>query len=144
MKLLPNEEKLITSNNDKVNLTNHRIQMRDSVWGKSYTISIFLEDISSIEIKYKSILWLLILGSLCLLSEVYMLNNGGGNEWLLILGIGFIAAWWFSRRHVISISSDGGSSLSFIVEDMGDEKINDFVYNVSLAKQARVNQLAKI
>ena len=72
MKLLPNEEKLITSNEDKIVLTNHRIQMTDSFWGQSFTISIFLEDISSIEIKYKSNILLLILGAICVLGGFYM------------------------------------------------------------------------
>lgn len=144
MKLLPNEEKLITSNDDKIILTNHRIQLIDSVWWQSYTITIFLEDISSIEIKYKSIIWLLILGALCLLWDFYLSGTGRGNEWLLILGAIFIAVWWFSRKHIISISSDGGSSLNFIVQGMSDDQINDFIHNVSLAKQTRVNQLAKI
>lgn len=54
MKLLPNENKLLTLNEDKIILTNLRIQMTDSVWGQSFSISIFLEDISSIESKYKS------------------------------------------------------------------------------------------
>ncbi len=54
MKLLPNEEKLITSNEDRIILTNFRITKRDEIWGKSYRISIFLEDISSIEVHFKS------------------------------------------------------------------------------------------
>ena len=54
MTLLPNEAKIITSDDEKIILTNHRIQMTDSVWGQSFFICIFLEDISSITIKYKS------------------------------------------------------------------------------------------
>ena len=142
MKLLPNEEKLITSNEDKIVLTNHRIQMTDSFWGQSFTISIFLEDISSIEIKYKSNILLLILGAICVLGGFYM--GFKGMPLGLVLGGIFFAVWWFTRKHIISISSDGGSSLNFMVQGMGDEKINDFVHNVSVAKQTRVNQLAKL
>lgn len=147
MKLLPNEEKLITSNADKIILTNHRIQMTDSVWGQSFTVSIFLEDISSIEIKYKSNILLIILGVICVLGGFYMAGQSRGSEGMiagLVLGGIFFAIWWFTRKHIISISSDGGSSLNFMVQGMGDEKINDFVHNVSLAKQTRVNQLAKL
>lgn len=147
MKLLPNEEKLITSNEDKIILTNHRIQMTDSVWGQSFTVSIFLEDISSIEIKYKSNILLLILGAICVLGGFYVGGQGSGIEGMLggiVLGGIFFAVWWFTPKHIISISSDGGASLNFMVKGMGDDKINDFVHNVSLAKQTRVNQLAKL
>lgn len=146
MKLLPNEEKLITANEDKIILTNHRIEMTDSVWGQSFTISIFLEDISSLEIKYKSNIIFIILGVICLLGGVYMAGQGGSEAMIgrLVLGGIFFALWWFSRKHIISISSKGGTSLNFMVQGMGDDKIADFIQNVSLAKQTRVNQLHKL
>lgn len=146
MKLLPNEEKLITSNEDKIILTNHRIQMRDSVLGQSFTVSIFLEDISSIEIKYKSNILLIILSAICVLAGFYMAGQRGSEDMIggLVLGGIFFAIWWFTRKHIVSISSDGGASLNFMVQGMGDDKIADFIHNVSLAKQTRVNQLAKL
>jgi hypothetical protein len=145
MKLLPNEEMLITSNENKIILTNHRIQMTNSVWGQSFTVSIFLEKISSIEIKYKSNILLIILGAICVLGGFYIAGRGGeGMIGGLIFGGFFLAIWWFTRQHIISISSDGGASLNFVMKGMGDEEINDFVHNVSLAKQTRVNQLAKL
>ncbi len=146
MKLLPNEEKLITSNENKIILTNHRIQMTDSVWGQSFTISIFLEDISSLEIKYKSNIIFIILGVIYLLGGVYMARQGGSEAMIggLVLGGIFFALWWFTRKHIISISSDGGASLNFMVQGMGEDKIADFIHNVSLAKQTRVNQLHKV
>jgi hypothetical protein len=140
MKLLPNEELIITSNEDKIMLTNQRIQMTDSVWGQPFTVSIFLVYISSIEIKYKSNILLPILGAICVLGSFYMGGQGAG----LVLGGIFFAVWWFTRKHIISISPDGGSSLNFMVQGMDDDRINDFVYDVSLAKQTRVNRLAKL
>lgn len=146
MKLLPNEETLITSNEDKIVLTNNRIQMNDSVWGQSYKISIFLEDISSIEIKYKSNVLFLFLGVICILGGLYMGGQSGSEEMIggLVLGAVLIAIWWFSRKNIISISSNGGSSLNFLIQGMDEDTINDFIHNVSLAKQKRVNQLAKL
>jgi len=147
MKLLPNEEKVLTSNEDKIILTNYRIQMTDSEWGQSFNISIFLEDISSIEVKYKSYIFLLILAVICVLGGFYLASQHGGSSSLiggLVLGGIFFAIWWFTRKHVISISSDGGSSLSFLVTGMNDEIISDFIYKLSLAKYIRVNQLQKI
>lgn len=145
MKLLPNEEKLITSNGEKVILTNHRIQMDDSSWGKSFTISIFLEDISSIEIKYKSNLIFIILGVPFILAGVVLSKIAGEMFGLgLVIGLILIALWFFSRKHVISISSNGGSVMNFLIKGMSDENVAEFVYNVSQAKQTRVNLLHKV
>lgn len=46
-----------------------------------------------------------------------------------------------SRRHIISISSDGGAALNFEVTGMSTEAIDDFIYNVSLAKAAKVKRV---
>jgi hypothetical protein len=145
MKLLPNEEKIVTSNGDKIILTDHRIQMTDRLWGQSYTISIFLEDISSIEIKYRSRILLLVLGVASVLAGFFLAGQHRMNDEMisgLILGAIFFVIWWFTRKHIISISSNGGAKLHFIVQGMSDEKVNDFVYKLSVAKQTRVNQLS--
>jgi hypothetical protein len=141
MKLLQNEEGLISSNAGKINLTTHRIFMKDEIWGNSYSISIFLEDISSVEIKFKSNPLFVILGALVIL--VGLLT---GKQFLIggiVVGCILIAIWWFTRKHVIIVSSNGGSQLSFIVEGMSEEKINDFTDSIQEAKLKRVNQLYK-
>lgn len=147
MKLLPSEEKLISSNSDKIILTNYRIQMTESVFGKSFTISIFLENISSIEKKYTSKTIFITLGIVSILIGFYLSTLNIGNESLiggLVLGVIFFAIWWNSLKHIISISSNGGSALNFQVESMSDTKIAEFIYDLSLAKQNRVNQLSKL
>ena len=147
MKLLPNEEAIISSNEDKIILTNYRIQMTDSAWGQSFSICIFLEDISSIEVKYKSNVLLIILGVICVLGSFYFAGQHGGSETMvggLIFGGIFFAAWWFTREHIISISSDGGAVLSFLVSGIGDDKIADFMQKLFLAKLNRVHQFQKV
>lgn len=144
MKLLPNEERLVSSNGDKIILTDHRIQMTDRAWGHSFTISMFLENISSIEIKYRSNTLLLVLGIVITLGGVYMGGQFHGSQPLAVgiaLGGSFLLGWWFSRKHVISISSNGGSPLNFEVQGMSEEEINHFVYRVSLAKRERVQRI---
>ncbi len=147
MKLLPNEEILITSNEDKIILTDHRIQMNESSWGQNFTISIFLENISSMEIKYRSNILLLVFGVISVLGGFYFGSQIYGNNALIVgiaLGVLFFIIWWLTRKHIISISSNGGSSLNFMVQGMDEKKINDFIHKISLAKLKRVNQLAKL
>jgi hypothetical protein len=145
MKLLIDEEILVSSNENSVILTSHRITMRNEVWGKSHNISIFLEDISSIETHYKSNIIFLIIGLLFAFIGLFMLSKGGGNMATggFVIGGIFIAIWWFTRKHLVTISSDGGNALNFVVEGMADNKIDDFVTKVQEAKLKRVNQLYK-
>ena len=147
MKFLQNEEEIISSNADKIVLTNQRIMMKDEVWGKSFKISIFLEDISSIETHYKSNVLFLIIGAILALAGLSMSATHGGGQMAvggLVVGGICIAIWWFSRKHLVTISSDGGSHLNFVVEQMSDDKIEDFITNVQEAKLKRVNQFFKI
>ncbi|MFT6982506.1 MAG: hypothetical protein ACJAUD_001273 [Crocinitomicaceae bacterium] len=145
MKLLPDENILVTSNADKIILTTYRIQMMDKSMGQSYTISMFLENISSIEIKYKSNIILLILAVLALIGGglAGQQQSGPNNLFVagLVAGATFLIIWWLTRKHIISITPDGGSSLDFMVQGMKEQQIKDFVYNVSLAKQNRVGSL---
>ena len=143
MKNLEKEVSIISSNEDKVVLTNQRIMMKEKVWGKSYKIFIFLEDISSIETRYKSNVLLLILAVIAAIGGFVIGENTvilGG----LIVGALFVVLWWFSRKNFVQISSDGGSSLKLSVVRMSDEAVEDFVTEVQEAKLKRINSLYKI
>lgn len=142
MKLLPNEEKLLAFNRDSVTLTNLRIQFSDIKWGQSFSISIFLENISSVETKYTSNPLLLILGAICIVAGIFL--GTGGIIPGILLGVFFFISWLITRKFILSVSSNGGSSLTFEIKDIEDEQINNFIYNISLAKQTRVNQLHKL
>src|SRR6218665_2541364 len=142
MKLLPEEKQLFSVLNEII-LTTHRIQLNEpGFWGKqSFAISIFLEDISSIELKYKGKLWLLRLVGVCVFCGVcgYI-----GNEDTTRVGGFFLAGilliiWQLTRQRTISISSHGGTSLNFTVQYINDENIDDFLYKIMLAKQTRAN-----
>lgn len=141
MKKLENENVILTSNNDKVILTDHRIHMKVKDWGIDYSIGIFLEDISSIEVKYKSSLILLLAGIISIVGSVlYGLseNQSGILVLGLILGLILLAFWWFSRQHIVSISPNGGAKLNFSIQGFEAEKVEDFVWKVSKAKAERV------
>jgi hypothetical protein len=146
MNLLPNEEQVVTSNSEKIILTNLRIQMTDEYWGSSYKIVLFLEDISSIEQRFKSNVIFLLLGCLGFIAGLYISSqsyNEGSFNIGYVAGAVFIVLWWFSRRHVVSISSDSGRALTFEVGQMSKDLIDSFIDDVQLAKLKRVNQLFK-
>lgn len=147
MKLLPFEEQILSSNEEKIILTNQRISMNETDWGNSYNIVLFLEDLSSIETRFKSNVVFLILGCIGILSGLLFFFQGEGQESATIYTITFIAGiillvvWRFSRRHQICISSNGGSSLNIETERMGSEQVEDFLYAVQSAKAERIRYL---
>jgi hypothetical protein len=142
MKLLQNEEVLLSFSSDKILLTNQRIMMKGESWGKSTQIFIFLENISSIEKHYKSNIYFLIVGILIMILGFFinpfqsLLSTGAG---LLIGGI-FLALWWMSRKYLITVSSKGGSSINFIVDNIDDKVIDNFLWNI---QEAELNSLNK-
>jgi hypothetical protein len=141
MKKLNNEKNILVSDNDLITLTDHRIYLDEKMWGYNYYIEIYLENISSIEAKYASKPLFLILSILFLISFIFLgisENESSAMGIGLVLGLVFFLLWWRSRKHVLSISSNGGSKLNFSVEGFSDEKIEDFVWKLSQAKADRV------
>ena len=137
MKKLTNEETIITSNANKIILTNYRVYMKDKILGQSYSVGIFLENISSIEMKHKQRVIFLILAILNFIGGIYLGELSSAIVGVLI----FAAIWWFTRRHVVSISSNGGSSLDFKVTGMSDYQVENFIYELSEAKLERIERL---
>jgi hypothetical protein len=144
MQLLPDEELLVTSNQDRIILTSQRIHLTDKEWGRSYQITLFLENISSIENVYKSNPVLLAIGALGLVVGIATINR----EYQAELAFGgftaaviFLLLWLNSRRHVVMISSNGGGKLNFLVEKMGEVEVQDFADKVQAAKANRMKQL---
>jgi hypothetical protein len=142
MKLLQNEQELMSSVGKKVILTNYRISQKDELTGKSYSISIFLEDISSIENQYKSSPVFLIIAAIALLGGF---ATGGSIMLLgLVASLILVAMWWFSRKHIITIKPNGGSSLNILVEKIKKSEVENFVYNIVKAKSERINEIYKV
>src|SRR5689334_22736677 len=126
MVLLPGEQKLVTSNDNKIILTTQRIIMRDVERSYMHSIEIFLEDISSVEVKYTSNVKLLQLGILGVLGVVaFYFNTVGPNApgIILLASLVLIGLWWFSRQHILAITSKGGSELNFRIEEIPLEKV---------------------
>jgi hypothetical protein len=144
MNFLSNERLLVSSNDNKIILTDQRIHMTDKIWGKPYQITIFLEDISSCEYLYRENIYYLI--SAVFLFFIATVNIGNMNN-IMVVYFGFITGgifltfWLKSRQRLIKISSKGGSALCFIVERMDDPHIEDFLHKVQEAKSNRLKEL---
>jgi hypothetical protein len=144
MQLLPDEELLVTSNQDKVILTNQRVHLADKEWGRSYQITIFLENISSIENVYRSNPLLLVIAVLGLGVALVTYNrtyDGALTIGGFAAGVIFLLLWLNSRRHMVTISSNGGGKLNLPIDGMSEAAVQDFVDKVEAAKGGRMNQL---
>ena len=147
MSFLNGEEQLLVSNNSKVVVTNYRVSLSERYLEGGFFISIFLEDISSIETKYKSnVLWV-IPALLCFLFGLYNMDQmyTNGREYLgFILGALFLFFWWASKKHLVRIGSKGGSPLEFVVEHMPEDQVQGFTEVVMNAKLKRINDLKSL
>jgi hypothetical protein len=144
MQLLPNEEILVSSNEDKVILTSQRIYTSDKEWGRSHEITIFLKNVSSIEMLYKSNPLLLVLAATCFLIGLYTSSSGHGSGTALqngcfVFSIILLVFWFYSKDRIVTIASNGGSRLNFRVAGMKTPEVADFIDKVIAAKAARAN-----
>lgn len=143
MDLLLNEKLIISSNDDKVVLTNYRVFMKNKSWVNNYYISIFLEDISSVENKYTSKITYLFYALFSVLTSIISINITNINIQQILTSIGVLAAliffvlWSTSRKNIISITSNGGTKLEFLVDGMSEKNIENFINDVLNAKQIK-------
>lgn len=148
MRLHENENEILTSNGGKVILTNQRIQMNDKEWGRSHSITIFLEDISSIQVIYKTNPLFLFLSVLCVVllplsffSSSNFYTDTKPTQILFTAAVICLTVWLVSKHRTISIHPDGGRPLEFTVGKMSKEEIEEFVEEVQLAKMKRMHEI---
>lgn len=139
MQLLQNEEVIVSSNGDKIILTNQRIHQEDKQWGRSYQLTIFLGNISSIEMLYKSNPVFLVLAAIGFVFAI-MYNSpydSGVRSGSFIFALVLLILWFFSKSRVVTIASNGGAKLNFRVEGMNSEAVDGFIDKVLEAKGNR-------
>ena len=153
MMLLSNETELVSSNGKKIILTDQRIHMTDRDWGNDYSITIFLEEISAVEIKYTGNKLLFVIGGVAALFCFYFYASGKNGHFAAMspnpeeisstAAIVFIIFYWLSRKRIVSITSRGGKSLNFEVGSLRENDIQHFITQVQEAKLQRIQQLGK-
>jgi hypothetical protein len=139
--LLPEESVLSFTENGMVTLTTHRVRYNNKIWGQSNFISIMLEKISSVQVLSISYPLLWILGALTVVAGLALATtrNGGTPEVIISLFIAFflIVGYFISRRHICTITSDGGSRIIFRTENMPTAALINFVHQIEAAKHKR-------
>jgi len=130
-------ESIITQTKDNmITLTNFRIRYSYSTFGKAHIMSMMLEKVSSIEVHYKSHLAFLISGVAALIFGLIESQNYNSDMFQMALGLGgiLLLIYVLTRRHVLSIKSDGGASIDFQIKRIGRNQILDFIYKIEKAK----------
>lgn len=147
LKLFENEELITQSTKGKVVLTNMRIRYSDEVVGRAHIVSIMLEKISSIEIHYRSWWLALLVGIIALVAGVASLTGRNDGELAMILfvvGALSLIFYFTTRKHIVSVSSDGGAKINFETSGMSREDLLKFVGQIEEAKNNRVKEFIKI
>lgn len=138
MQLLPTEEILVSSNSDKIILTNRRVHLSNKEWGHTYQITIFLKNISSVEILHKSNPVYLVLAAAGFLFGILALQSNNGNATAsfggIMIAIVFLILWFSSQSQVIIIASNGGSKITFPINRLKTTQAEEFIDRVMLAK----------
>ncbi|MET4072991.1 hypothetical protein [Hymenobacter sp. UYCo722] len=146
--LLEGEELLQHSPNNVVVLTTHRIRYHAVNSSHAHLVSVMLEKVSSCEVRYQSSPLLLILGvTFGVLGGISLLQSmfGGGEIGAagLLLGVILLLCYVITRKHIVSIASDGGARIGFETSGMKKESVVSLINNLEKAKHERVTTLAR-
>mgnify|MGYP006107042003 CR=1 FL=1 len=116
MNALENEKLIIESGNKQIRLTSHRLRYYETPENNSDFTSIMLDKISSIELTYyKSSIWLLIIGIVTI---------------PILVGLILVYRFFTLKRHVISVTPDGGKPIIFETKGMKRNFLDDFIDKV--------------
>ena len=133
--LFENEKIISQSDGNIITLTNLRIRYSLTGVSQEHIISIFLDKISSIESRYSSKYVFLYLSIFGFITSAYFLLNETSDVGMLfaIVSIGLLYMYFKSRKHFITITTDGSNQLNFQVDGMKNSLILDFISQVEEA-----------
>jgi hypothetical protein len=121
MESLENENLILESENRQLMLTTHRLRYHESASSNSNFTSIMLDKISSIELTYQTNIWLLIIGIITIPA---------------VIGIILIILFFTTKKHIVSVSPDGGNPIIFETKGMKRDYLEDFIFKVEKASLA--------
>lgn len=129
---LPGEELVTESENKLITLTNFRLRFNSSNRGSAYIVSFMLNKISSIEVHYKSLWLLLIIGIVVIAGGLLAGAQNQGDMMIagLVIGLVLILIYFLSRKHVVTVSSMGGAKINFETKGMKRETLMNFINKI--------------
>lgn len=131
------DEKIITqSDGNLITLTNHRIRYTDQEWGRAYIVSILLKNVSSIQIRFKSRIFILLIAIIEIgITFGVLANSNNGYEFIIgiVIGVILLSVFFTSRKHYLTVSSKGGHHINFFTKGMKQDSVIDFVNRVEKA-----------
>lgn len=142
--LLDGEHVVMQSDDGMVVFTNLRFRYSYSKFGKADIVGMLLEKISSVEIHYRSMTFLIMLGSILFLLGVMVGVVEHELSYVLLGAVGgglLILLYFLSRKHFITICSDGGSKIHFYTRGMNSDRVLEFVNKLEEAIKARREEL---
>src|SRR5258706_9299203 len=119
-KLIAGEEVLLKSDNDTLMLTNYRVLFDEKGNGGSKCISISLESVASCGLVTRSRPLLLVLAGIAGL--FVFVQHGPAVLGPLLIAFAFVAAYFFTRSGVITVSSNGGEGIVVPAKGMDRER----------------------
>ena len=137
-----NEKVLSNTANGLVNLTTHRVQLKSSTIGRVHIISILLNRVSSISSNYRSKPIYLVISFLALAAGGYLYLDNSEDAALVpfAFSVIFFIAYFFSRKHRVSIASCGGDIISFSTTGMSKDSVISFIDEVEAAIENNRNR----
>lgn len=144
MELFSSEEFLFRSNDEQLLLTTQRVSVRTKEWGQAYNNTIFLEDISSVETRFSSLLSMLVIGIVLIAGGLFwgQSSNGAIFNGACIFGVIALLVYFLSRRHVVRITPDGGHAIEYEIGSMPQTSVDEFIHKLQLAKAVRRQALS--
>ena len=151
MKLLPSEYEITTPTlRWAITLTNYRLKIKEENGKFSNETSMFLEHISSIEkkhIRYNFLIYPILFVLLFIGLIIYDFKFTEKDQIAILISVGIlvllIIIYYSTQKIFLSFLSDSGSKIKIEIEGSSNESTNDLIYEVSIAKINRINELYK-
>lgn len=129
MKLMENENTLITSDSKELVLTTHRVRQHAKKLGQQTLISIMLDEITSCSYEYKgNMIWIILAG----LS--FILGISASSILGAIIGSAIFAAIYFYTRKITLVISSAKQEINADVTGMNPKAIEEYIDSIESAK----------
>jgi hypothetical protein len=130
--LLENERIITQSDQNIITLTNLRIRYSAKRMGKAHIVSMMLNKVGSIELKYQNNLLTVLIALAGFLTALYGFIENDTNILLTGLIVAGISVYVYikNRKHLISITSENGKEILFHTKGLRHEDILKFINQV--------------